>query len=58
MKIEVLYPEVGNLFGDLANISYLEKCVDAKVIYTSLKDKPKFLTEKIQYTLKKGDVDV
>jgi len=47
MKIEVLYPEVGNLFGDLANISYLEKCVDAKVIYTSLKDKPKFLTEKI-----------
>lgn len=47
MKIEVLYPEVGNLFGDLANISYLEKCTNADVIYTSLKEAPKFLTEKI-----------
>ena len=32
MIIEVLYPEVGNLFGDLANISYLEKSVKCKLL--------------------------
>ncbi len=27
MKIEMLYPEVCNLFGDVSNIKYLKKCV-------------------------------
>ena len=28
MKIEMLYPEVCNLFGDISNIKYLKKCLD------------------------------
>ncbi len=47
MKIEVLYSEVANLFGDMANIRYLEKFNKFKFIYTSLNDKPKFISEKI-----------
>lgn len=48
MKIEILYSEVANLFGDMANVRYLEKCLPkAKFIYTSLNDKPKFISEKI-----------
>lgn len=48
MKIEVLYSEVANLYGDIYNIHYLEKCLpDTTVYYTSLNDKPKFTKEKI-----------
>ncbi|MBR1376776.1 MAG: hypothetical protein IJ565_03080 [Bacilli bacterium] len=48
MKIEILYSEVANLFGDMANIKYLEKCLPkAKFIYTSLNEKPRFIKEKI-----------
>lgn len=48
MKIEILYSEVANLFGDMANIKYLEKCLPkAKFIYTSLNDEPKFIKEKV-----------
>ncbi len=48
MKIEILYSEIANLFGDMANIDYLVKCIpDAEFIYTSLNDKPKFITEDI-----------
>ena len=48
MKIEILYSEVANLFGDMANVRYLEKCLPkAKFIYTSLNDKPKFVSEKV-----------
>lgn len=46
--IEVLYPEYGNLFGDLMNIRYLEKCIpDVTIIYTSLNDIPVFTKEKV-----------
>ena len=39
MKIEVLFPEICNLYGDLGNIRYLEKTVDkTKVINTHLTD--------------------
>jgi len=48
MKIEILYPEFCNLYGDLGNITYLKKCLPkAKFIETSINDKPKFLDEKI-----------
>ena len=48
MKIEILYSEVANLFGDMANVRYLEKCLpEAKFIYTSLNSKPKFISEDI-----------
>ena len=48
MKIEVLYSEVANLYGDLFNIHYLEKTIpNVTVYYTGLNDKPKFADEKI-----------
>ncbi|MFI3324699.1 MAG: hypothetical protein R3Y35_00835 [Clostridia bacterium] len=48
MKIEILYPEVCNLFGDLANMRYLKLCLpQAEFIHTSLNQKPKFFDENI-----------
>ena len=48
IKIEVLYPEYANLFGDLMNIHYLEKCIpDARIIYTGLNDIPAFTKEDV-----------
>jgi len=50
MKIEILYPEVCNLYGDLMNIEYLSRSLpEADIIRTSLKTPPAFLT---------GDVDL
>ena len=37
MVVEILYPELTNIFGDYANITYLEKCMpEAKFIYTTI----------------------
>lgn len=48
MKIEILFPEVCNLYGDLQNINYLKKCLpEAEFINTSLGEEPAFITEKI-----------
>lgn len=48
MKIEVLYPELTNIYGDLGNIRYLEKVVkDIEIIYTGINEEPKFNKEKI-----------
>lgn len=48
LKIEVLFPEICNLFGNMYNIKYLEKSVqDIEIIYTSLTDIPKFVDEKV-----------
>lgn len=45
MKIEYLYPELGNLFGDSANIKYLRACLpDAEIIMTHLGEEPAFVT--------------
>ena len=45
MQIEVLFPELCNLFGDSGNIRYLEKCLpDAQFINTSLNDTPAFVS--------------
>lgn len=47
-KIEILYPEICNLFGNMYNIKYLQQCTDEiEVFETALTDKPKFLTENI-----------
>jgi CobQ-like glutamine amidotransferase family enzyme len=44
MKIEILYPEVSYLYGDLMNIEYLHRCIpEAEIIRTSLKTPPAFL---------------
>ncbi len=46
MKIEVLYPEVANLYGELGNIKYLQLSVpDAEIIETALNERPRFLDE-------------
>jgi len=47
IRIEVLFPEVACLYGDLFNVKYLassigESGAEAEVINTSLKDKPAF----------------
>ena len=48
MKIEILYSEIANLFGDMANVRYLEKSLPkAEFIYTSINDKPRFISEKV-----------
>ena len=47
MKIEVLFPEICNLYGDLANVTYLSRCIpEAEIVNTSLKDEPLFAKEK------------
>lgn len=48
MKIEVLFPEICSLNGDIYNPIYLSKCIKgSKLIYTDFDKEPSFLTEKI-----------
>ena len=48
MKIEILFPELCNLFGDMATVEYLKKTLpEAEFIETHLNDELKFLKEKI-----------
>lgn len=48
IKIEVLYPEFANLFGDMMNIRYLKQCIpDAKIISTGLNEIPAFTKEDV-----------
>lgn len=50
MKIEVLFPELCNLYGDLLNITYLEKCLPtAEIIKTTINEVPKFINEQIDF---------
>ncbi len=53
MKIEVLYPEVANLYGDLENVDYLKKsCAgtddEIEIVETHLWEEPLFVREKPQ----------
>ena len=45
MKIEVLFPEVCCLFGDLANAKYLARSCGAELCETHLGDTPLFVSE-------------
>lgn len=48
MKIEVLFPEMANLFGDCWNYRYLRECLpEAEFIYTALGDEPAFLSGEV-----------
>lgn len=48
MKIEVLYPEICNLYGELANIRALKESInDAEIISTRLGEKPAFINQDI-----------
>ena len=46
MKIEVLYPELCNLYGDLYNAEYLARSAGAEIVNTKLTEKPRFISEK------------
>lgn len=48
MKIEILYKDLTNIYGDVGNIKILEKNLpDAKFIYTSVNEKPYFADNKV-----------
>lgn len=48
MKIEILFPEFCNIYGDYGNIIYLKECLpEAEFIETSLNEEPKFITEDV-----------
>ena len=48
MKIEMLFPEVSNLYGDTSNIKYLKKCIpDAEIIKTEINSEPAFATQDV-----------
>lgn len=45
MIIEVLFPEFSNLYGDMANIRYLQACApDAEFVFTDIYSQPRFVT--------------
>ena len=47
MIIEVLFPEICNLYGDLFNAEFLRRsCREVELVNTSFKSEPLFLTEK------------
>lgn len=49
MKIEVLFPEFANLFGDYWNHRYLKACLpEAEFIETSYCSQPRFASEDVQ----------
>lgn len=48
LKIEILFPEVCNLYGDLGNIQYLRQCYsDAEFMETALTEKPVFADSEV-----------
>ncbi len=48
MTIEILYPELGNLFGDTGNVRFLKQCLpEATFVETHLSDQPAFATQDV-----------
>ena len=48
MRVEILFPEVCNLYGDLQNVYYLKRCCPAlEIVETDLHSKPRFLDEDV-----------
>lgn len=48
MKIEILFPEFCNLFGDMYNMKYLKMCIpEAEFIETAIDDIPTFVNENV-----------
>lgn len=48
MKIEILFPEFCNLFGDMYNMKYLKMCIpEAEFIETAIDDIPTFANENV-----------
>lgn len=48
-KLEYLFPETANLYGDTFNVKYFKECMGDKleVIHTALTEKPHFVTEEV-----------
>ena len=50
LKIEILFPEFCNLYGDISNIKYLKKCIkNANFIETAFDEEPTFSKEKVDF---------
>lgn len=50
MKIEILFPEQCNLYGDLKNMDYLRMCLpNAEFIETALSQEPAFVKEDVSF---------
>lgn len=48
LKIEILFPEFCNLYGDISNMKYLKKCLpNANFIETAFDEEPAFINEKV-----------
>ena len=48
MKIETLFPEFCNLFGDISNIKYLKECLpEAEFIDSPIDQEPAFVKEDV-----------
>ena len=46
MKLEYLYPELGNLYGDSANMRYLRQCLpQAEYVETHIGETPAFVSD-------------
>lgn len=49
MKIEILFPEVANLYGDVFNMKYLQQCIpEAEFVDASLDSEPAFFSESVE----------
>lgn len=50
MKIEILFSELCNIYGDYGNVMYLQKCLpEAEFINTSINEEPRFISEDIDF---------
>lgn len=50
MKIEILFPEFCNLYGDSCNVTYLKQSLpEAEFIYTSYEQEPAFVSQEVQF---------
>lgn len=50
MTVEVLFPEVCNLFGDVANMRYLRRCLpQAEFVETPLREEPYFVSHPVDF---------
>lgn len=50
LKIEILFPEFCNLYGDISNMKYLKKCLPkATFIETSFDEEPCFVKEEVNF---------
>lgn len=48
MKIEILFPEFCNLYGDMFNMKYLKMCLlEAEFVETALGETPKFAEDEV-----------